>query len=751
MTEEQPKTVYDYWIKELDAEDKAHKDWRRRAKAVLKRYTDEEQSNDSRFNILWSNTEVMHSAVYGKTPNPDVRRRFKDKDPLSREISEVMERALSFSMDTYDFDSTADTVIDDYLLAGMGNARVRYSPLFETGEPPVIPLRVEEIPPEIEDFPPEYKFYNGEQEVDRSDMIMGADGPFMFGEPEEELVYAEVLCEPIPWNRFRWQPCKRWEECSWAAIDHYMTKDELTEQFGAKSAFVPLGYTDDGEKLSSEEDGKTRALVHEIFDKKKRKVIVIARGLFEPLAEEDDPLELEEFYPFPKPLFATVQSDKLIPIPDYVFYQDQAAELDTITQRIDKLVNEMKYRGVYDGSFPTLHDVSNADDAEFVAVDAWGDRFSDGRSLDEAIKIMPLDELRQVVLSLYQAREQVKQTIYDVTGLADIMRGSTKSDETLGAQQLKTQFGSMRMSKRQRNVNRWLRDLLRIKAEVIVEHFDEPTLSQITGKEVTPEMMGVMQNDLLRSYKVDIETDSTVTEDAVQERQDRIELLSSITQFAQQVGPAVAEGMVPIEVAKELLLFGVRGFKVGRSLEETLDNLGGDEEQQQEDPRIGVIRQQAEQAINAMQAQLAELQQQNQQAVSQVERLELQVQNKGQEAQAKQADSNNKVVLEREKIQADLDQALAEIGSKERIEAQKIAQKDRELDLKEREISYKYQEPIEATQQTENGMLEISSKLIELANALGDMRAERDKTREAVFGYLKRNGSKAAKNLVNDL
>ena len=46
---------------------------------------------------------------------------------------------------------------------------------------------------------------------------------------------------------------------------------------------------------------------------------------------------------------------------------------------------------------------------------------------------------------LYQQREQIKAVIYELTGLSDIARGASKASETLGAQQLKSQWGSIRL------------------------------------------------------------------------------------------------------------------------------------------------------------------------------------------------------------------------------------------------------------------------------------------------------------------
>jgi hypothetical protein len=742
-------TVYDHWIKELDAEKKAHKTWRNRAKKVMERYMDEEKSSDARFNILWSNTEVLHSALYNKAPNPDIRRRFKDKDPVAREVSDVMERAVSYTLDIYDFDSTVDKCVDDYLLAGMGNARLRYEPYFETGEKPVIPLEVKEIPAEIEDFPSEYEYYEGETLVDPTEVQQGDEGPFRYGEPEEELVYEEVTCEPIPWNRFRWQPAKRWEDVGWTCIDHFLSKDELEDQFGDKAKDVPLSYSEDGEKLSEEEDGKGRALVHEIFCKSSRKVIVIAPGCPDPLAEEDDPLDLEGFYPFPAPMVATTASDKFIPVPDFIYYQDQAAELDSITQRIDKLTEELKYRGIYDGSFQQLQNVANSDDGEFTAIDDFAQRFPNGRDLDEVIKVMPLEELQRVIVALYQAREQVKQTIYEITGIADIMRGSSKATETLGAQQLKTQFGSMRLTKRQRIVNTWVRNLIKLKAEIIVEHFDPQTLSLITGKEITHEMMQVMRDDLLRSYKIDIETDSTITEDAAQERQDRIDLLTSITSFADSIGPAVQEGIVPLEIAKELLLFGVRGFKSGRNVEDALESIGGDEEQQGENPEVMQLRQQleqmqmeAQQVIQNMQGELAQSQ-----AALEDKRTDAAMKERQTQMQLVEKQSESQAGRELDRYRAELD-----AQTKLQIEQMKIDAKERELALPTGGDFEQFKAEIGEFQ---GGVMqryeEITSQLQAITQALQAMNQERESNKMMIIEHLNQTGTPQTKQLIERL
>lgn len=558
---------YNKWIKELDAEEKAHKKFREQGDRVYARYRAEDEKQKSRFNILWSNTKVQHSAVLASRPKPDVTRRYKDPDQLSRDIAEVTERALSYSVDTYDFDGNANLAVDDYLLPGLGQIRIRYKPYWGKGEPPRIPVAVQET-----DIGP--VFIHEDKEVTPQFDELGQ--PFVLGEPPDIVVYEEVTCEVVPWKHFRWQPAKTWESVNWCAIEHYLTKDELVEQFGQEKAdLCPLGYSDEGAKLDdNQQDGKSRARVYEIFDKLKRKLVFICEGYNQPLGQEDDPLSLEGFYPFPKPMMTNVLSDKCIPQSDFSKYEEQAEELDEITGRIRALTKELKWNGLYDGAFKALEGLGSVGDGEFLPVDGWSDRFQDkAPAMEAAFVFRPIDQLIKVLLQLYTNRESIKQTIYEITGISDIIRGSTKATETLGAQQLKQQNASLGLTPKENEVSRFFRDVYRLKAEVIVEQFQPQTLTLMTGIQVTPEMMAVMKNDLLMSYKIDIETDSTVAIDQNEEQKNVVELMTAVTSFVQQAMPLVQAG-VPPEIIKELLLFVVRRFKGGDQLEQVLEKLG---------------------------------------------------------------------------------------------------------------------------------------------------------------------------------
>lgn len=81
------------------------------------------------------------------------------------------------------------------------------------------------------------------------------------------------------------------------------------------------------------------------------------------------------------------------------------------------------------------------------------------------------------------------------------------------------------------------------------------------------QVIKLLRNDKLRTFRVSIETDSTRGVDRDQEKQSRTELLMAAAQYLQNaagVGENVPE-LIPL--LANLLMFGVRGFGIGRNME----------------------------------------------------------------------------------------------------------------------------------------------------------------------------------------
>lgn len=527
-----------YWLAAIERAERSEESYRARVKKIVRRYRDERSDSDrsSRLNILWSNVETLKPALYSNTPKPQIERRYKDNDSLTRASSEVLERALSTNLDLMSFDDVMRACVQDLLLAGRAVARIRYVPEFRQ------------------------------------------DTDYVY-ENTLSLQTEKVACDYVYWEDFLHAPARRWGDVTWVAFRNYLGRNELRERFGEAGESVYLDWQPEmSESAGDWAEICGKAVVWEIWDKAKRQVLWIApsnsRSKAQLLEVQDDPLGLADFFPCPQPLLSTNSSDQLIPVPDYALYQDQAMELDILTSRISALAKIIRLRGVYDASAESIQRLlAEGGESQLVPVDQWSALAQKG-GLDGVIAWMPIERMVQVLRELYQAREQVKKDLYEITGIADIIRGATAPSETATAQQLKGRFATLRLSERQKSVARFSRDLIRMQAEIMAEHFSPSTLENMTGLAVFPAMLDLFRSEQRRNWKIDIETDSTIALDETIEKQTRIEFLNSVTGFIKEVAPLVQAGAIPIEVARAMLLFGARGFKVGRELEAVLESVG---------------------------------------------------------------------------------------------------------------------------------------------------------------------------------
>ena len=562
------------WTLEIDQASKREEAWRKSADAAEKRFRDESEKDDkpgkrgagnSRFNILWANTTLLKGALYAQQPRPDVRRRFKDKEPIAKQVAELLERGLSAALDAYDFDNTMSLSVMDYLLPGRGTARVRYLPYFE-------------------------------------------------GEGDDETKkFEEVKCEHWPWKRLRLGPAGKWEDLPWLAFEHILTRDELKKLSPAHGDEVELDVSQDdsandtNSAPSTHGDIFNRGRVWEIWHKAERKVIYIAPSFADaPILEKPDPLNLENFWPIPRPLYSVQTSGSLVPIEEYRLYRDQAEELDRITRRIQKVVQGLILRGVYDSTVAEIEQVMKGDDNSLIPSEGATAYMSMPGGLDKAVWMIPIERAAQVLVSLYQQREQIKQVIYELTGISDILRGSTDPNETLGAQKIKAQSGGLRLQDRQREVQRYARDLIRLKAEIMAEQFSPETWQVMTGLEATPEMLALMREDGPRGFRVDIETDSTIAVDQQAEQESITALLDGMARFVAAMGPGVQTGVIPAKLVAKLLLPAIRRFRLGREVEDEIESLIGDDDEPGEENMIKLSPEQAQEMQQQVQAQAME-------------------------------------------------------------------------------------------------------------------------------------------------
>lgn len=537
-----------YWMGAIQLASDTEKDWREDAKVAIRQFrsevTNQYDHRTAKFNILYANMQTICPAIYNSFAEPDIRPRFEEaqgEDPQAvqvnqdrKNVSSAIERAISLQADMYDYDAAMQAATQDRELPGRAITRVRVN-------------LVEGAP--------------------KTDQETGNEIP-------GSVVAKHITWEHVCWDDFRIGPAKQWADTPWIAFGWPYTRAEL-EGLNPELAWkVDLDMTVQGasDQATPTPDMFKRAMVWEIWDRTARKVYWLAESYDKgPLKVEDDPYKLRGFFPIPKPMLAISTTDSQIPICPFTVWKAQQEEMNSLTRRIGALIQVIRWRGVYDGAFEqAVNAMKNLDDGDLAPAPDAARALVKG-DIESAFWIMPIEKAVEVLKQLYESRELCKQVIYELTGVADILRGATKANETLGAQKLKAEWGSLRLQNSQRAIQMHIRDLMRLTADLMGEHFTERDIALMTGIQLTPQQWGLFKTDLAREFSIDIETDGTIKADLSRAQENVAGFVQGFGGFIESVGPAVQAGlMTPVEAVGLLRTFA-RNFKLGRQADHILD------------------------------------------------------------------------------------------------------------------------------------------------------------------------------------
>src|SRR5215204_2654089 len=608
------------WINLLEESEKAFEDWNDHCDKIDRQYANLERlsgvTRDREFQLFWANCEVLKPAIYAKPPVPIVVTKFKDRRPVYQAAAELMERCAVVAFDLANIDDLMLQLRDDVAMAGRGVAWCRYE--------------------------------SGKKDGKRK------------GQYDHEKV-----CIDFKQRRdFLHSISRSWSEVTWVAAASYLTRGEARKRFKPYSddAYQQAEYrVDKDSKEVGGADNRERAKFWEIWHRGEQRVLWVAKGCEDILDEDDPHLDLCGFFPCPKPAYGTLQRGSLVPVPDVMQYKDQLEELNMLTNRIHHLTEAVEAKGFYPAGGGELAQAIetavkiHSPGRVLIPVSNWA-AFGQG---GDPIIWLPIEAIVNTITGMVAMRKQIIEDVYQIMGLSDIMRGATDPQETLGAQQLKTQYGSTRIRDKQAELVRIARDLVEIAAEIIVEKFDKVTLvemsqtqlptqdmqnrqaqeiqQQMQQQQMATEMLQMraqqdpqiqqivqqqpqlpqqlmqkaqelqqsgqdaikkileepnieqvfylLKSQRIRSFVLDIETDSTIQIDENAEKQRRTEFIQVLGGTLQQLSALVAAEPKAAKFAGDVLKFATAPFRAGRQLEGSIDELVSQLETKADNPR----------------------------------------------------------------------------------------------------------------------------------------------------------------------
>lgn len=634
------------WLTEIKLFESENDKYWKRCEKIIRRYRngsiddDLSSSTDNfsgrRFSLLWANIQTLQPTLFAHPPKASVERRFKDKDPVGNLASQILERVLDYFIDNNEYIQAIKNARDDFLLVGLGVHWQRYVPHFKDEQYRV--GLIADQGPQVTNNACTYTMADGSKydPVEGEEVETDEEGPYVM-RTERVLDTEEVVTDYVSYRDFGHSPGARtWAENSavWRRV--FMTRDELVARFGKeKGEAVQLDYSPAKENTITEDDKQfyKKATIYEIANKSDKEFVWVAKAYDgDVLDKKPDPIGAEGFFPCQPPLFANLTTNSLMPVPDYVQYQDQADEMDRLTEKIYTIMDAIRVRGLYAANIPELQKLlQDSSNLDWTPVDQSIMAMTNG-DLAKAVWVWPLGDLVAALKELLQAREVVKQDSYEITGISDIIRGASDPNETLGAQKLKAQTGSIRIRDRQQDMARFIRDGLRIKSDIIVNHFQPETLMRIAdvmaipefqwvkgpdgqwadpqeieaklqqqvqqqaqqplpaapgassalppqgapGPQISSPTMGetaikLLQDPEERKFRIDIETDSTVEVDQAQEKQDSVEVVTAISGFIAEWAPVLAQAPFLGPLFGELLMFAMRRFRGADQLESAVE------------------------------------------------------------------------------------------------------------------------------------------------------------------------------------
>lgn len=549
------------WLKEIELvqESSAQQAFERQGERINKKYKnasqvsnfDPSRSGRIEYNTLWANVEVLDPALFSRIPKVVVQRYHKDHDPIGLFAAELAERCTQFNVDTQQdkFKYNVGLCVKDRLLAGRGQGW--------------LVLRVE---------------FDDAVDEEGNPILDDAGNAIRTPKKNSEKVEFEYL----NYMDYLESKSRTQYEVRWRSRTMYYTRQEAVEEFGEEIGnalnFDSNPYDKKKKNQENEPDFLQQCKVYQIYDLTSKQVLFVSKGYEKaPLKKAKDPLKLKDFWCSPIPLLATTTSDSTYPTPDYLIYEALANELDYIVQRLGAMTDCIRLVGLVASQHnKAIKEMLRLEDGQLLPLDGW-QAFIDKGGLAAMVSWLPFDAAVAAIPVLEQRFTTVKAQIDEITSMPDIVRGSSDPEDPVYTQQQKSHWTVIKLVRKQQDVQRFCREIISKMAEIIFEpgFFSDETIYLMAGvAQMPPEKqelfypaLQLLRDDRLRTFRIDIETDSTIAIDEAQALESwakYLEGLNTIFSNVEQVMQFRPELMKPmLEVAIE----GIRQLRAGRGTE----------------------------------------------------------------------------------------------------------------------------------------------------------------------------------------
>ena len=565
------------WVKKIKQARKDEKSYRDKGKSLWDKYSSGVKGDSKDVvNIFNPTIDIMLSALFSTMPKPDIRRRFAKKqeendkkDALYRSMATVADYAIQYNFDRQRIQEEFESVFLDGFITGRGVGQVVYD--YDTTE---------------------------EKMQDGSGKVISITTP-------KDQVFKT---EHVDYQDFVQEKAKKQKDVTWMGRMHLFTKKELVEEFDISEEAVEQVefsyslYADDGTGKDDKGDAKY-AQVWEIWDKEKKERLYICESYEdgEPLRVDKDPMELDGFFPFS--VFKTIDNGKdTMPTAEYCIYEDLNKQLQRLNARSMRLTNNnIKYVTVASNADEKLQaKIKNARDGDVIGVPQ-----APNLAAAQQVGAIPIMEAMAVKDKLDQDSQRIIDQIWEITGVSDIMRGSSQVGETATAQRAKGVFGTLRIQNRQKGVQLFIRETFRKMSECVCQYATIEELKNITclqllsnqekeqlqfglsTGQVQPneqiqqlmidptweEVKAGLTDDRMRGYTIDVESTATVFDNVEEERVQINALTANVVDMLLKTSDLIARSPATADLMEQLTLANLSTFKIGRSYTDNVKTL----------------------------------------------------------------------------------------------------------------------------------------------------------------------------------